>query len=314
MMTHDDWLRERKTGIGGSDIAAIAGVSPYAGPLDVYLDKLGFASRKEETLAMKLGTRLEPIIGELYQEQTGRELVEAELTRHPLFPWALGTPDRLVRGAEMGVEFKTAGIRSAAQWGEGEDAAPPRYIVQCQWYMAITGYRRWDLAVLIGGQDFRIYPLMEDPQLQSHLLEIGGRFWREHILSQTPPPVDGSPAWGELVARTYRTHSEEMIGETPTAREWATRLATARVALREAEERERLAMTQLKELIGPHAGIQGDGWSVTWKKTKDSTVTDWKALAQTLHPKPELVQQFSTTKEGARRFLFTAKEIDTNGK
>ena len=39
--SRDAWLAARRSGIGGSDIAAICGLSPYQTPYDVWLDKLG---------------------------------------------------------------------------------------------------------------------------------------------------------------------------------------------------------------------------------------------------------------------------------
>ena len=39
-VSHEDWLRLRKTGIGGSDAGAICGLNPYSSAMNVYRDKL----------------------------------------------------------------------------------------------------------------------------------------------------------------------------------------------------------------------------------------------------------------------------------
>ena len=40
-LTEKDWLDYRRKGIGGSDVAAIMGVSPFATIRDLYNDKVG---------------------------------------------------------------------------------------------------------------------------------------------------------------------------------------------------------------------------------------------------------------------------------
>lgn len=312
--SREEWLAQRKTGIGASEIGAICGVNPYVSPLQIYLEKLNLVGPREENDAMKMGVRMEPVIAEMYSEKTGRALTPGVLTRHPEHHWIFATPDRFVVGEPRGVEIKHASMRMASQWGEGSDDAPPSYILQAHWNMIATGLPIWDLTVLIGGENFRIYTLRADAELHARLIEIGREFWFEHVQKQVIPPIDASQGYAHYLAEKYRNHVESLLASSSEAEAWVTELREARAALQIAEERELLAVNNLKALIGDHLGISGDHWKVTWKKTKDSTVTDWKALAQTLHPKPELVQQFSTTKEGARRFLFTTKETDTNGK
>ena len=43
-LPRDEWLAYRKTGIGGSDVAAILGISPFGTARDIYYDKLSIAS------------------------------------------------------------------------------------------------------------------------------------------------------------------------------------------------------------------------------------------------------------------------------
>ena len=40
-MTREAWLDRRRAGIGGSDVAALLGLSRWKTPLDVFLDKTG---------------------------------------------------------------------------------------------------------------------------------------------------------------------------------------------------------------------------------------------------------------------------------
>ena len=40
-MTREDWLEERKKGIGGSDAATILGLNPYKTSIDLWEEKTG---------------------------------------------------------------------------------------------------------------------------------------------------------------------------------------------------------------------------------------------------------------------------------
>ncbi|MDP3766551.1 MAG: YqaJ viral recombinase family protein, partial [Dehalococcoidia bacterium] len=69
------WLAARRAGIGGTDAAAILGLSPFRTPLDVYLDKTGAAQdERTETQPMRWGKALEPVIAEAVEERIGRHV------------------------------------------------------------------------------------------------------------------------------------------------------------------------------------------------------------------------------------------------
>jgi putative phage-type endonuclease len=75
-MTRDEWLAARRTGIGGSDIAAILGLSPWRTPLDVYRDKVDGAEQPE-TEAMRWGRLLEDVIAREYAVRAGVRIQRA---------------------------------------------------------------------------------------------------------------------------------------------------------------------------------------------------------------------------------------------
>jgi putative phage-type endonuclease len=190
------WLAERRTGIGGSDVAAILGLSPWRTPVQVWLDKTGQAEDQPESAAMHWGNVLEEPIAQEYAASTGRGVIRWPKTiRHPSLPF-LANVDRLVVGwkpiieiedAERGLECKTAGGPFAAEpWADG---VPMYYVSQCQWYMGITHLPRWDVAALIGGSDFRIYEMAADPDLQGELHTRCLDWWQRYVLGNTPPPA-----------------------------------------------------------------------------------------------------------------------------
>ena len=81
--TRAEWLKLRQMGIGGSDVAALLGLSKWRTPLDVYNSKI---EEPEETdnASMEWGRRLEPVIREKYAEAVGMEVtIPPFMFQHP---------------------------------------------------------------------------------------------------------------------------------------------------------------------------------------------------------------------------------------
>jgi putative phage-type endonuclease len=191
------WLKERSKGIGGTDISAILGLNPWKTAYDVYLDKIGEAKPIEENMAMKMGTLLEPIVAGLYEYVTQRKLKECELIIHPKHDFIRGTPDRLIEGEDLGLEIKTlksfdkfSSKSSAIGWGEEyTDQIPQHYFLQVVWYMLLTERAAFDVAALAGGQEFRIYRVNRDIELEKMLIEKADEFWNKNVLEKIPPEI-----------------------------------------------------------------------------------------------------------------------------
>ncbi len=312
----EEWLAARQHGIGGSDVSAIVGMNPWKTALDVYCDKLGLAEPQAENRAMRLGKRLEPAILGEYTLETGRVAwLNSELYRHPRFEWALGTPDAFT--SEPGVELKAHGLRQAVRFGEpGTDEIPEEHICQVSWYMALTGRESWDLAVLLGGQDFRVYHVARNPDLEAVLLEAAERFWKDHVLAEIPPALDGSESARRIVQERFPRNVAPLRGASPEESEWVRMLAKVRASAADLEILESKYETLLKASIGEAEGLEGEGFRVTWKATRPSKKTDWKGVVHQLPQSDELrqlVARNTTETAGVRRFLFTCDpEGETN--
>lgn len=73
-MDREQWLEERKKGIGGSEAAAIMGLDKNRSALAVYLDKIGEGVSVEENERMHWGTMLEEQIALEYERRNGRNV------------------------------------------------------------------------------------------------------------------------------------------------------------------------------------------------------------------------------------------------
>jgi putative phage-type endonuclease len=189
MKNKQEWLRERKNYLGGSDLGAIAGLNPYRTALDVYLDKTSDDIRYETSPAMRWGNLLEDVVAKEYSEVTGQTTaIEPNTIYHPEYKFLGANIDRWVGNKEYVLECKTAGFTRSKEWGEeGTDQIPESYLVQVAYYAAICAVPKVDIAVLIGGQDFRIYTYNRDKNLEEKLIKIACNFWHNHIEKRIPP-------------------------------------------------------------------------------------------------------------------------------
>ena len=93
------WLKERRTGIGGSDVSAILGISSYASPYTVWADKLGLLPEREYTEAMRQGVDLEAYVSRRFCEETGLKAHRKNrIIRTPAYPYSLANIDRRIVG------------------------------------------------------------------------------------------------------------------------------------------------------------------------------------------------------------------------
>lgn len=210
--------KERRLGIGGSDIAAIFGISEYNTALDIFLEKISTEEPEEETpnQYIEWGNRHEPTIVTKFEEvmevkcQTGMDTYI-----HPEFPYMRANIDARI-DANTILECKTASHFSGKNWSPlGGDNIPEPYLLQCAYYAEIVGVSRVYIAVLIGGNDFRIYHYDRNPALGQIIVNKVQHFWENHVLPQIPPePTDLKDAiklWRETESDDIKIAEDKTI-------------------------------------------------------------------------------------------------------
>ena len=212
-LPRDQWLEARRLGIGGSDAAAAVGLCRYKSPLELWLEKTGRKPGADlsDNDAVFWGTVLEPVVAEVYAEKTGAKVRRVNaILQHPEHSYMLANLDRLVSHPEDGsglLEVKTAGWRSAPFWEEG---VPEGYQCQVLHQLAVTGKAWADVAVLIGGQDFRIYRIDRDEEQIDALVKLEAEFW-QHVTDNTAPASDGSESSGKALAWMFAKDSGQTV-------------------------------------------------------------------------------------------------------
>lgn len=203
-MNGQDDLRRVHSGkyLGGSEVAAIAGLNRWTTPLELWALKTGKSQPKELSQAMKLGQLLEPIVAKLYIEKRPdlATLPNLGIYQHPDYPWAVATPDFfLYHKADLDdpsaeiepwglLECKTTSAYRKDDWQDGLNQAlvPDNAHCQLQWQLGVLGLQRGAVACLIGGRDFVYKEIEFNPDVFAQLLELGKKFMGL-VESGTPP-------------------------------------------------------------------------------------------------------------------------------
>lgn len=292
--------------LGGSDAAAIAGVHPYKRPIDVWR-RVVEGHQTPQTAAMRRGLRLEPVIRDMFQEETNIELLGARNLRSRSLEWARASLDDVARvaGEERVVEYKSANVRQAARYGESDDEVPDEHLCQVQWYLALSGWNVGYLVALLGGDELRTYTLLSDSEFQGLLFEEAKRFWRDYVVTRKPPPADGSDSFSLWLKGRYVDKSPRLVKADA---ETEGLLSSYRAAC-EAFEGCKVLRDQLRQrlelAIGDAAGIEGYCGRVSFKKSKDRSTVDWKAVVDELGAPEEIIQKHTRPTPGPRVFRCT---------
>lgn len=319
--TQAQFTAGRLTGLGGSDLGAIFGLSPYRTPHDVWLEKTRRTTPVVDGIHLRHGQWNEQFIADEYTRATGQRTQRYNaLLRHPEAP-LIGHVDRLVipEGAktasykseirtDIGLECKTASAFAAgrdSEWGPaGTDQVPQGYLLQVAGYQALTGCARWDLAALIGNADLRIYHFNRDLELEGYLIEEASRWWRDYVVADTPPPPSS-----ELEARQrWPGHTPgKVLDADPTLYTDLTMLARLKAEIRAKEKEEQALKDRILPALADAEVVAWAGKEImTYRANKASDKTDWKALAERLLPtvsealRAQFLAEFTTTVPGQR--------------
>lgn len=265
-LEHDEWLEWRKRGIGGSDVAAICGLSRYKSALEVYLDKLGEIPPVPDNPKMKAGRMLEPLIADWFVEETGIKVQKQNfIFQHKDYPFMLANIDRWVPGENAGLEIKNTAEYSRNNWFDGQtEIIPTEYQLQANHYMAVTGADKWYVAVLIGGWDFQWRVIERDDNLIKNLITIEENFWTQHVMAGVLPEVKAQDT--DLMNYMYPSSAPTSVNISEAYYELIKRLIETKQALKEAKDAHEDVKNKVKQLMGENelALWQGEKFC-SWK-------------------------------------------------
>jgi putative phage-type endonuclease len=271
---------DRRTWLGGSDAAAVFGLSPWATPQHLYEKKIGAPESpdpdREKFFARR--KRQEPVIAEMLADEYGivvtRLSLDANPNRyvHPIHRYlaaeidfefemsdriAAHFPDRpdllaIPNGTILNGEIKTVHPFAAGEWGEqGSEDVPIHYAAQVMHGLGVTRRPAAIVAALFGLDDLMCFPVMADQELIAAMEAKCVEFWLEHVLPRVPP----KPTNIEDFKRLYGKYAGRPV-------ELDDRALGAYRSILECRKRVKVAQDDLEQLEWQLAAYVADAWGV----------------------------------------------------
>jgi putative phage-type endonuclease len=298
-------MNDRHGFIGGSDVAAILGLSPYGSAWSVWLEKVGggTAERSDEMdERLEIGKDAEQFLATVFNRHhadAGEFAMVGQIElENEQYPWLRGHADGKVVNAlaarnsanptpHAGWEAKTD--RSFAVW----DEVPAYYQCQAQTYMLLSGLDHWWFTVGFGGWKVKHYVVAADAEDQALIIKATEAFWNDHVLTGIPPEPDAHPATTAAIKHHYNTADPDDIvwadeatsGFVHLLRAAKEDLAHAQAKVTEFENRIKIAMGDCVELR------YGDRTLATWKAQTAARVDTRRLKAE----RPDIADEYTNT-------------------
>ena len=301
-MLTEKQLQMRRTGIGASECAVVAGLSPFTTVIDLFNAKV-FGAAQAENNAMRAGNFLEDGAAKMYAANliSGLSLRKVTTRRHKDRPWQLATVDReIVRGRErVGlVEVKVPGSRQfwnretgerETAWGIGADEIPAHIACQAQWQMDVLDSEYCDVvAFFLDTRELAVFRQVRNQKVIDDLVRINERFWFDNVLKQEPPPLDGTEGSRTYLNQKYPKNNSTMVASTVEIAEVADSYAKVCETLKYLEQDKDSLGNILRKAIGENDGVEGNWGKITWKLDARGKV-NYQALAGELRTRLELI-------------------------
>lgn len=190
-----EWLRDRRAGIGGSEIAAILGENHWNSPRQIWMSKMGMFDDKppQQSEAARWGNLLETIVANEWALRNNRQYVHIPvILQDDERPYLLANIDGFTLSDDREIvtgilEIKTTSTYNKDVWENGP--LPYHYMCQTNWYCGITGLSMYSLVCLVGGQKLYGHDLPADPELFAREVKAADEFWNNYVIPGIEPPA-----------------------------------------------------------------------------------------------------------------------------
>jgi len=274
-MLTEEQLLQRRRGLGGSDIAAIAGLSSYRTAVDVYLDKLGLSEPREMTKNQKHGHIMEPIILDLYEEFTGYSIARSpEMKFSREYPWMFGNLDGICNKIIVDAKYMSTFVNPL--WGEpGTDKMPDDVLLQMIHYAIVYDAEKVDVAVFFDRPELFIYTYHRNPDLERDVIEMERKFWHGNVLAEVPPDAktidDARALWKDARNGSSKIATNEIVGIFENLRDIKRQIKNLTQQKQHFETQMMLEMQDYESLISPTGFIMATWKNQTSKRLEQSS-------------------------------------------
>lgn len=305
----DEWFAARRDGVTSTDIVAILGLSPWASEGDIAREKMTGDRVPDDAdgeRRKRIGTAVQGVIAAEEEIEHGVRLRRVRTLRgHRGVPWALTSLDYVRVGERTIVETKASASRD---WNDG---LPERVEAQVRWQMGVTGYPHAHVAALRYGRDLACFDVDHDDKMFANLLTVAADFRRR---LDAGGPFDETR---DSVRRAFPYDDGSTITADDDLAAAVLELVETRRVKSTVEDREDALVRAITTRIGPASEVVGvPGITVTWRRARDTTTTNWKEIATGLlttlpdADRDALVSIQTETRDGTRRLIVRERKGD----
>ncbi|WBF53770.1 YqaJ viral recombinase family protein [Macrococcoides canis] len=264
-MTHEEWLKARQSGIGGSDAGTILGVNKWKSKTQLFFEKVNPELKQQvDNEYIYWGNVLEDVVAKEFEFRTGKKVRKNnKMLRHPEHDFMLANLDRVVVGEKALLECKTTSQYNIDQWKD--DEIPASYLCQIQHYMAVTGYEKAYIAVLCGGNQFIWKEVPRDNELIEIIINAEKDFWYNNVLAGVIPEIDGSDATKDFLNQMYKDIDETEIQLGDDVEALLTALDQVKQEEKQLKELKTKYENEIKHKLGNNSAGKTSGYQITWK-------------------------------------------------
>lgn len=264
-MTHEEWLKARQSGIGGSDAGTILGVNKWKSKTQLFFEKVNPELKQQvDNEFIYWGNVLEDVVAKEFETRTGKKVRKNnKMLRHPEHKFMLANLDRVIVGEKALLECKTTSQYNIDQWKD--DEIPASYLCQIQHYMAVTGYEKAYIAVLCGGNQFIWKEVPRDDELIEIIINAEKDFWYNNVLAGVIPEIDGSDATKDFLNHMYKDIDETEVQLSDDVETLLTALEQVKQEEKELKELKTQYENKIKHILGNNLAGKTSGYQVTWK-------------------------------------------------
>lgn len=297
---------ERRRGyVGSTEASTLLGCNKYDDVSKMWMRKTGRtpAPADDDPLPdhMLFGNLLEPVLLYWYENYRMMDDVRKLVGEVGLTPYVTEGKNQAIRGHEFlratidgyvrddyaihyGLECKTASAYVARDFGEeGTDNIPLHYVVQCQWHMA--AHPGMPFVVVPGAMDtrFQRWVIERDDAIIDHLVEAGERFWNDFVLTDTPPPIDGTQGAWHVIRDRHQAGNSEVVHESWPALDakFSMIIDVQKRIASLASELEGLRQ-EAADLMGAKAKVKGKHGSIHFRQNKPRKYPAYPDMVQQL--------------------------------
>lgn len=309
-------MKDRSKYLGGYNVASIVNVNPYESAEHMAMVKLGMLEPDEVTEPMKMGLLFEGVILDRAEDDLGNIGQRGLFIQHPKYDFLGGTIDGIAKDYIL-VDAKNLNQFSLREW---EDNVPSElYIVQINYYAALLNalgipIHEAKLAVVFGGQTFRIYNVELDAELGEMLIQKGIDFWTRYIINGEPLDLSAAPV--NVLTAYYKKAQAKEVTIDDTAGNALVEYHNLNAEIKTLTERKDAAKATVMAFMqdankAVYNAADGSIYGVSWGMTKGRSGFDSKAFAA---EHPDLYAAYQREGEPYRTFrtsMKTAAEIES---